>query len=200
MQKEYTQEQRWEIYDNLPEKLKESIFSPKTADIIFDACSTNTVEDKRLSKIAGQVGDVLLGILPVKEFKLNLNLDFDLKSNEAKDIFEKINAKIFTPLEYLLNGHPSVIKITVNPSKTNLKPSLESAPNEPEKLEGININQDSQKVQGIESSFGLTPMSEKEIDSDSATISELTPKIKQKTKNLASPKAGDTYREPIGQS
>ncbi|MFA5349159.1 MAG: hypothetical protein WC309_02170 [Candidatus Paceibacterota bacterium] len=59
---ELTKEQRWEILDNLPENLREVIFSGETSEAITSICQLHDIEDT--SVIGKTIGQVLMGLLP----------------------------------------------------------------------------------------------------------------------------------------
>jgi len=99
MQKEYTQEEIWAIYETLPEELQEAIFSEKTAEVIFNACADIGGEEGRTSEVGKYVGRVLMGEMPVQEFKISLELDFNLSNEEANSIYTAINESVFEPLK-----------------------------------------------------------------------------------------------------
>jgi hypothetical protein len=51
----------------LPGKLKDAIFSEKTAESIFNICARYEIEDgERISKVAKFVGRGLMGLLPTE--------------------------------------------------------------------------------------------------------------------------------------
>ena len=84
MQKEYSKEELWKIYDKLPEELKEVIFSEGTSDNIFNICSRNGIADERISKVAKYVGRVLMGLLPPNEFLETLEKELKLEKEISK--------------------------------------------------------------------------------------------------------------------
>jgi hypothetical protein len=98
MQKEISKEQFWEIYETLPVELQDAIFSGKTAEIIFNACVDNGVEDERISKVAGYVGDILLGLLAPEQLQPSLELDLDLEPKAAENISQTVYGSILEPV------------------------------------------------------------------------------------------------------
>ncbi|MDD5221316.1 MAG: hypothetical protein PHV47_01790, partial [Candidatus Pacebacteria bacterium] len=59
---ELTKEQRWEIFNSLPENLKDAIFSGDTADAVSNICKLHNIDDT--ASVAKIVGQVLIGLLP----------------------------------------------------------------------------------------------------------------------------------------
>jgi len=199
MQKEITREQFWEIYKNLPKELQDAIFSEKTADIISTACSNSGVKDGRTPAIAKQVGNVLLGKLPIHEFKLTLDLDIDLEPSQAQNIYSVINSQVFEPVK------PQLQEI----SAPGWKPKIEDAPAE-------NITE----TVGTETDAYEEPIISEEkikISKDNLPIPEPIseapipvppPSLEQRIKKMPAtkaseeppvpPKGSDSYREPVG--
>src|SRR3989344_3812812 len=103
MPKEYTQEQLWQLYENLPEKLKGAVFSEKTADNTFDICTRNGLKDKQISEVARLVGRVLLGIVREGDFQKALAEMLKIETPAAKKISQEINRLIFFQLKDELN-------------------------------------------------------------------------------------------------
>ena len=99
MQKEYSKEELWKIYDKLPEELKEVIFSEGTSDNIFNICSRNGIADERISKVAKYVGRVLMGLLPPNEFLETLEKELKLEKEITKGINEEVERYIFYPVK-----------------------------------------------------------------------------------------------------
>ncbi len=100
---DYPPEQLWPLYERLPEDLKEAIFSEKTADLIYDICSRNNLEEK-VSEVAKYIGYVLLGLLPLDEFQKILQSELKLKNDLAKKIVLEITRFIFFPLKESLEA------------------------------------------------------------------------------------------------
>jgi len=99
MEKEYTKEELWKIYEKLPEELKEAIFSGETAENIFNICTRYGIEEgEKISKVAKYVGRVLMGLLPPNEFQETLERELNLEKEVAKGIGREIEMLIFYPV------------------------------------------------------------------------------------------------------
>ena len=99
MAREYTKDQIWGLLEQLPEELKDSFFAVKTADEINDACEKNNVEKEKIPKIAKFTGNVILGVLPIDEFRTILEKEMGLKPDIAKNVFQRIHRFIFFPIK-----------------------------------------------------------------------------------------------------
>ena len=130
MEKEYTKEELWKLYDKLPEELKEAIFSEGTAENIFNICSRNGIEDERISKVALYVGRVLMGLLPPNEFQETLEKELKFEKEVAKGITREVERFIFYPVKADLE---KLYKIEIAPPArpTRVTPPPEEKPPTP---------------------------------------------------------------------
>lgn len=96
---EYPKEQLWKIYENLPEELKEAIFSEETANNIGRVCEENKISEEKISEVARYTGHVLTGLLPPSEFQEILEIELKLESEIAKKVSFEINRYIFRPVK-----------------------------------------------------------------------------------------------------
>lgn len=117
MPKKYLPEQIEKILQNLPEELKEAVFSMETADAIWEICSRQGVLDERMTKIAECVGYVLMGLLTPEDFQETLEKEVKLKKDTAKKLAQEINRFIFYPVKPALE---QLYKMEISPSE---KPS-----------------------------------------------------------------------------
>jgi len=130
MEKEYTKEELWKLYDKLPEELKEAIFSEGTAENIFNICSRNGIENERISKVALYVGRVLMGLLPPNEFQETLEKELKFEKEVAKGITREVERFIFYPVKADLE---KLYKIEIAPPArpTRVTPPPEEKPPTP---------------------------------------------------------------------
>ncbi|MDI6603386.1 MAG: hypothetical protein QME57_04780 [Patescibacteria group bacterium] len=140
---DYPPEQLWPLYEKLPEDLKETIFSEKTADTIYDVCTRNGLEEEKISEVAKYTGYVMLGLLPPDEFQKTLEEELKLENDLAKKVTLEITSFVFFPLKeelkalYKAEAGPfkaevSSIKPEVAPA-SEIKPLVEEKPKEPRK-------------------------------------------------------------------
>ncbi len=99
----YTKEQLWKLYENLPQDLKNAIFSEETANDIWNICTRNGIEEEDISEIAKAVGDVFLGITSPKELKSVLEREIKLSKEKAEKVFIEINRFILSSVKRSLS-------------------------------------------------------------------------------------------------
>ncbi len=121
MEKEYSQEQLWKLYEKLPEQLKDIIFSEETANDIGDICTRNGIEAERTSEIARLVGQVFLGLIPPGELQDALEKEAKLSPEKAKKISSEVARFIFSSVKYSL---AELYKEITPPAKPGEKPAL----------------------------------------------------------------------------
>ena len=100
----YSKKQLWELYKQLPQELKDAIFSVENAEKISNICSSAGIEGNVISQIAKYTGYVLMGILPPNELQPVLEKEEGLKKNIAKEIAWQINRFIFLPVKNSLEA------------------------------------------------------------------------------------------------
>ncbi len=101
----YSQKNLQQLYENLPEDLKEALFSKESAVSIRKACK-NTGIDKNedVNKVSERVGYVLLGIIGPEEMEKNLIEEMGLKKITARRIRIEITKSVFAPVKKTLEG------------------------------------------------------------------------------------------------
>jgi hypothetical protein len=126
--KEYTSEQFWKLYKDLPQELKDAVSAEETGDYIYEACKRNDVLDN-LDDIVKYVGQVLIGVLPLDEFQTTLEKKLSLNKTIAKKIVHEINRFVFYPVkEFLGPLHsteitpPAKMKVTPPPQEKSPTP------------------------------------------------------------------------------
>ncbi|MFA5249280.1 MAG: hypothetical protein WC397_01955 [Candidatus Paceibacterota bacterium] len=208
MQKEYTQEEIWAIYETLPEELQEAIFSEKTAEVIFNACADIGGEDGRTSEVGKYAGRVLMGEMPVQEFKISLELDFNLNHEEANSIYTAINEAVFEPLK------DSIASIPMARAKKEAEATSESAQeieplpaaepeypqeapiSEPGELEPAPIP-DPREAQGSSEGPSLENLEEAQERINAAITRQDARQQPERPPAPPAPKGSDGYREPL---
>jgi len=102
MEKEYTKEEWWKLYEQLPPALQEAIFSQENAKIFAQICQRHNIADKSQA-IAKYIGRVMLGLLPVEDFRIKLEEVLNFEEKLSKEVFHDINRFIFLPVKAELN-------------------------------------------------------------------------------------------------
>jgi hypothetical protein len=95
--KQYTKEELWGVYNKLPPELQQTIFSGETADQIFAACERHEVQE--VSKVAYNVGLVLLGVLLPSQLENTLVQQLNIEKQTAQGIMADINRFVFYPVK-----------------------------------------------------------------------------------------------------
>lgn len=95
----YTTEQFWQLYDLLPQDLKEALFAEKTSAAIENICQKHQLSNEQLAKLVDLITDVLLGILPPEDFEQTLKTGTKLNAQKAKKITQEITRLIFFPVK-----------------------------------------------------------------------------------------------------
>jgi len=97
---EYSKEELWGLYEQLPEDLKKATFSEKVGQIIQDICDKNGITDDGLIfNITKNVGYVFLGLLSPEEFPDVLEKELKIEKKQAEKINFQITTKVFIPLK-----------------------------------------------------------------------------------------------------
>jgi hypothetical protein len=94
----------WKTYETLPDNIKEALFDEGNFNIVSEICEANGLsEEETKSQILKYVGKTLMGLLPIKEFPIILELDLDLDTEVARNISWEIDRRIFSHLRISLN-------------------------------------------------------------------------------------------------
>jgi hypothetical protein len=120
---ELTKEQRWEIFNSLPEKLKDAVFSQDTADAIWNICELHNIDE--MSTIAKIVGRVLMGLLPPQKvaetIRKNLpTIDESMSNTLSIEIQHYILDSVMEDITTLYIPE-KVDKLNTQESKTEIK-------------------------------------------------------------------------------
>ena len=117
MNRKYTSEQFWKLYEKLPQELKDALFAEETGNNIYDICKRYGVLGN-LEEIVDYVGEVLVGVTPPDEFRENLEKELKIEKDIAKKISLEINRFIFYPVKTSLE---EIYKIPVAPAPAEPK-------------------------------------------------------------------------------
>ena len=90
------------MYEQLPPPLQEAIFSQENAKTFAQICQRHNIADKS-QVIAKYIGRVLLGLLPVEDFRIKLEEILNFEEKLSKEVFHDINRFIFLPVKAELN-------------------------------------------------------------------------------------------------
>lgn len=128
--REYSQKEKLELFEKLPQELKEVILSEETAERIWAIGQRYGIKRETLSEISALVGDILMGLLPPEEFPKVLEKELSLDEEEAKDIAREINRFILFPVKESLAEFYQKIQFApggriIKKEKEKLKPETE---------------------------------------------------------------------------
>src|SRR3989344_3065971 len=93
--KNFTEEQIAQMYDNLPEDLKDSIFGLEMNEIVEKIGRENQLNIEQIGDLANETGMVMLGVTHPNEFIGNLTDRLEGDKEKARAIAQKINEQIF---------------------------------------------------------------------------------------------------------
>jgi hypothetical protein len=102
-QQEYTKDYFWEIYKQLPEELKEALFSDKNNELVTHICSQAGLDDQQTAVVAKYTGRVIMGLLPLDELPVTVELELNISQELANQINRQIYISIFKHLRVSLN-------------------------------------------------------------------------------------------------
>lgn len=97
--KQYTREELQKLYEELPEELKDAVYSGDNAEHLSNACERNGVPDELVPRVARKAGDVLMGVLLPAEFQEALIKEVRLKKSVAQAVAHDINRFVFYPVK-----------------------------------------------------------------------------------------------------
>jgi len=112
----YTEEQLANFYKELPEELKNWVFSEDFEDAFYRILKDNNILDERYEQISILVRNVFLGFLVLEDFQKTLEKEIKLKQDLAKKITQEINRFVFFPVREVLN---TMYKIEVRDGPRN---------------------------------------------------------------------------------
>ena len=94
----------WKTYETLPDNIKEALFDEENFNVVSEICEKNGITEEEIkSQILKYVGKTLMGLLPIKEFPIILELELNLDSETARNMSWDIDSRIFSHLRISLN-------------------------------------------------------------------------------------------------
>jgi len=179
MAPQHTKEQLWKLYKELPEELQEALFSVENADQIDTICEEYSIVNSSRA-ITKQIGNVLLGIVPVQEFENVLVKEVGLKKATAKDVSQRIYRAVFYKVKAELEQLHGTEVSQVATAKTTAKPAeQQTPPPESEVQDDYFVREKPQP----------TPTPQESLEEQSPE--------EQPFEEEPQKKSSDTYREPI---
>lgn len=133
--KKYTSEKFWELYEKLPQELKDALFSEETGNNIYETCERNDIGEN-LETIVDYVGQVLVGVLNPEDFQKSLEDELKLEKDTARKVAQEINRFVFYPIKpmlddlYNVSGKTSEKQIVKPSQKVEAETTILEKPNE----------------------------------------------------------------------
>ncbi|MCK9393275.1 MAG: hypothetical protein WCX30_00970 [Candidatus Paceibacterota bacterium] len=103
MEQEYSKDFFWDTYKKLPEDLKEALFSDKNNEVVGHICAQAGLDEEQTAGIAKFIGRVLMGLLPLSEFPIIIELELNIKQDLASQINRQVYISVFKHLRVSLN-------------------------------------------------------------------------------------------------
>lgn len=121
---EYQNDEIMNAYRNLPQILKEAIFSVDTTQAIQDIGTKYKLTVEKSSDLMNETILVMLGLTHPNQFIANLAERLEIDKETARQIAEEINSKIFFPIRETLK---QIHKI----EEETFTPEIDTKPTEP---------------------------------------------------------------------
>ncbi len=99
---QYTKDELWKIFETLAPELKQAVFSEETANTIQETCQRNNISEEQMGKIAGIVGDSLMGLLHPEDLAQTIMNETRLPPEQASNVARDINRLIMFPVKNYL--------------------------------------------------------------------------------------------------
>ncbi|MBU1159584.1 MAG: hypothetical protein ABIJ28_04165 [Patescibacteria group bacterium] len=196
--KDYTEQQIIEMYEKLPEDLKDAIFSVESTKTLESLGKKYGLNIEQIGKLGNETGMLMIGITSPNEYVGNLAGRLNLDKQKARQIADEVNQQVFSKVRESLkkiHGEESspptpLLEGEGRRGEVIREDILKEIEKEEEKIPEI--------MQGLykpppESSFDMK--TKKDVFRMSPEESEHSPE------NNISPKAkypqGDPYREPV---
>jgi len=208
--KNYTDEQIKAMYENLPEDLKDAIFSVDMTEIIKKIGEKHGLHIDKIGELGNETGMVMLGVTSPKDFIPNLSKRIGGDKENLRKIAEEVNAQIFRRVrESLKEIHQmgSAKPAPVQPAKEEVKSMASSETAQSDIAQG----EEKSGTDAMPKIFGGVSKPEPIIDSEplpgpfEAKTGEGVFRMPVEESKQEEPEnkpdtpysAGDPYREPV---
>jgi hypothetical protein len=125
MLEKYTKEEINKIYEELPDNLKDVLFSEETSKNIYNSCKENDLNEEKMKEVSTLVGEIILGITSINDLEKNIVRDLEISIDKAKSISGEISRFVLSPVKEEIE---QVFK-----KNTNKEVNDEDIPDRPEK-------------------------------------------------------------------
>lgn len=122
---EYSKEQLKELYEKLPKKMQDALYSEENGRNIKEICEKNSIKDNEtLFGINKYVGFVLMGLLPPDKLASVFEKELKIEKAKSEEISSQIGHLVFYPVKDILEplyGIKMVIKPIKKAPETKVK-------------------------------------------------------------------------------
>ncbi|MBU6415069.1 hypothetical protein KGQ34_02420 [Patescibacteria group bacterium] len=139
------QEELLKRYEALPQDLKEIMMSVETAEIIFEIGKKFGLNIEKTGKLAEEIGFVILGVVPSKDFVKNLKDILEVDEDKALGVASEANHRIFLKIRDTLktmHGVRWVDQIAEKPIDTELQKPFAGAERKIKPAETVEKNKE----------------------------------------------------------
>ncbi|MBU3925591.1 hypothetical protein KJ763_00265 [Patescibacteria group bacterium] len=187
--KEYTQTQIIEMYEKLPEDLKEAIFSVESANVITVIGKKYGLNVEQIGKLGNETGLVMLGITSSRNYIDNLSKRLGISPESALKVANEVSSTIFS------NVRESLKKIHGETSQTSdVFPSTSDVNAKEEILKEIEKSEVPEILKGVhkpsDSAFGAKT-------GEGIFRMPLEESVHEEEKEENKYPGADPYREPL---
>lgn len=107
----YTPDQRYEMFQNLPQDVKEAIGSVEYIQTLSEIEKKYHLHLDQADKLSREIYELMLGITHPQEFVAKVARSLAVPAETAKQIAEEVNTKIFRPIRVsLMKIHEEVAR------------------------------------------------------------------------------------------
>lgn len=191
---QYTDQQLFEKYDNLPEDLQEMVFSDEISAVVQEIGGEQDLIDDKIKGLNEGVNMVLFGIVSPNDFISDLTQRLGIDNEIAVKIAQEVDEKIFSKVQESLKKVHNVSEWQIIPPKSFASGlALTPGVGVPSKLE---ILAEIEREHGIEGELPAPPTPTKPgfvgdvFEAKTKDIFRLPPEEKKY-------KEVDPYREPV---
>jgi len=102
MEQEKLKDFFWRTYEKLPEDIKEAIFSENNDEAVKKICARLSLTEEQTSIVAKYVGRSLMGLLPIDDLPVTLELELNIDEQVSNNLVRELNYAIFKHLRVSL--------------------------------------------------------------------------------------------------
>lgn len=178
-------------FKDLPQDLRDAIFSVDTADIIQAIAKRHGLSIDKMGELADEVGLLILGATHPKDFVSHLEKKLDVDVEKVKKIAEEVNTQIFAKIkESLKKMHAMEEEEIIKKEETVVQtPEPETPTPEP-------IIPTTQPPVSSPQPPVSSPFEEKLKEKVFKTESPIKKEVEEAKKERRYPAEADPYREP----